>query len=113
MSNRAQRAQFDFARLACEEGASPLFERFLREGTSSWPAPIRSRFPGLNDWDGIGSLKENLRSLAGSKPELPVLVVNRLAQLMRFAARLLFQWCENVFVTDLGWPRYREILESE
>jgi len=113
MSGRAQQAHLDFARMAGEEGASLFFERFLQEGSACWPASTRSRFPGLTCWQGIGPLKQSLRKLAGSSPTLPVLMVNRSAQLMRFAARLLFHPCRNVLVTDLGWPPYQEILESE
>jgi selenocysteine lyase/cysteine desulfurase len=113
MSRHAQDAQFDFARLAGNEGASPLFEHFLEEGSSAWPATVRSMYPGLTCWQGIGPLKQSLRKLAGSDPTLPLLMVNRSAQLMRFAARLLFRWCRNVLVTDLGWPAYRQILDSE
>lgn len=113
MSRRAQQAHIDFARLASEEGGSTFFERFLREGTEAWSPTAKSRFPGLAGWQGIASLKANLRLLAGSSPELPVLVVSRSSQLMKFAARLLFQTCRHVMATDLGWPPYREILDSE
>ncbi|HVX09898.1 MAG TPA: aminotransferase class V-fold PLP-dependent enzyme [Pirellulales bacterium] len=113
MSRRAQQAHIDFARLASEEGGSKFFERFLREGAESWSAAARTRFPGLAGWRGIASLKASLRQLAGSSPELPVLVVSRSSQLMKFAARLLFQSCRHVMATDLGWPPYREILDSE
>src|SRR5262249_37754229 len=34
-------------------------------------------------------------------------------QLMKLAARLLFLTCENVLTTDLGWPPYRAILDTE
>jgi selenocysteine lyase/cysteine desulfurase len=113
MSPRAQQVQFDFSRLAGEEGGSLLFERFLQEGTDAWPSGLRDRFPALSCWHGVTPLKQNLRSLAGSNPLLPVLVANRLSELMRFAARLLFQPCSNVLVTDLGWMPYHEILGTE
>lgn len=113
MSLRAQQAHIDFARLACEEGGSKFFERFLREGTTAWPAAAKVRFPGLAGWQGIASLKANLRRLAGSSPDLPVLLVSRSSQLMKFAARFLFLTCRHVMATDLGWPPYREILDSE
>lgn len=113
MSQRAQRMLFDFTRLAGEEGGSLLFERFLQNGSDFWSAAFRTRFPSLAHWHGVASLKEDLRALAGSDPHLPVLMVNRSTQLMKFAARLLFQRCQNVAVTDLCWPRYREILERE
>lgn len=113
MSRHAQEAHFDFTRLAGEEGGSKFFERFLLEGSDAWSASVRTRFPGLACWRGIGPLKQSLRTLAGSSPALPVLTVNRTAQLMKFAARLLFQPCRNILVTDLGWPPYRTILDNE
>lgn len=113
MSPRAQQAHVDFARMASEEGGSKFFERFLREGTESWSSAAKTRFPGLAGWRGIASLKASLRRLADSSPELPLLMVSRSSQLMKFAARLLFQSCRNVMATDLGWPPYREILDSE
>ena len=99
--------------MAGEEGGSPFFERFLMEGSDGWSSSIRLCFPGLTCWRGIGPLKESLRTLAGGNPQLPMLLVSRSAELMKFAARLLFQPCRNVLVTDLGWPAYRSILESE
>ena len=113
MSPRACVAHVDFACMVAEEGGSKLFERFLRQGVDSCHAPVRARFPGLLPWHGIGSLKANLRTLAGSNPDLPVLMVNRSTQLMKFAARLLVQQCRNVLATDLGWPPYQEILDRE
>jgi selenocysteine lyase/cysteine desulfurase len=113
MSGRAQQAHLDFTRLAGAEGGSLFFEQFLQHGSESWSDSVQSTFPGLACWQGVASLKRNLRTLAGSDPKLPVLMVNRLTQLMRFAARLLFQTCRNILVTDLGWPPYRDILEAE
>jgi len=51
--------------------------------------------------------------LAGSLPELPVLLANRSTQLMKLAARLQFQPCRNVLVTDIGWPPYHDLLAAE
>lgn len=113
MSPRACVAHVDFACMVAEEGGSKLFERFLRHGVDACRTPVQERFPGLLPWQGVGHLKVNLRTLAGSHPDLPVLMVNRLAHLMKFAARLLFKQCRNVLVTDLGWPPYQDILEYE
>ena len=74
---------------------------------------MQARYPGLSGWRGIGGLKESLRLLAGSLPDLPVLLANRSAQLMKLAGRLLFQSCRNVLVTDIGWPPYHDILAAE
>jgi selenocysteine lyase/cysteine desulfurase len=113
MSPRAQAAHRDYARLAGAEGGSLFFERFLRRGVDADPATVEKRYPGLAGWRGVGSLKHALRSLAGGHPDLPVLVANRSAQLMKLAARLLFHPCRNVLVTDLGWPAYHAVLEAE
>jgi selenocysteine lyase/cysteine desulfurase len=99
--------------MAGEEGGSPFFERFLIEGSDGWSSAVRSSYPGLACWRGVGPLKRNLRALASGHPQLPVLLASRSAELMKFAARLLFQTCRNVLVTDLGWPPYQSILEAE
>jgi hypothetical protein len=113
MTPRAQKAHLDFARLAGEEGASVFFESFLRSGAGDWSSEEKARYPGLAYWRGVKSLKERLRELAGSAPELPVLLANRSAQLMKLAARLLYQPCENILVTDIGWSPYHDILADE
>ena len=113
MAAGAQQAHLDFVGLAGDEGGSLFFERFLHHGTTAWSAGARERYPGLACWRGVGALKQSLRSLAGSRPDLPVLLANRSAELMRFAARLLCHSCRNVLVTDLGWPAYHEILFDE
>ena len=113
MSPSAQRAQRDYMRLTGEEGGSPYFMRFLREGLAACPAGMERRYPGLAAWAGVGELKSSLRRLAGHRTDLPVLLANRSAQLMRLAARLLFHPCRRVLVTDLGWPAYHDILREE
>ncbi|MBX9625664.1 MAG: hypothetical protein K2X82_17820 [Gemmataceae bacterium] len=113
MSPGARRASHDLARLAGAEGGSPRFDRLLRHGAGAWPADLRRRYPGLAGWQGVGRLKESLRTLAGSPPDLPVLLANRSAELVRLAARLLFLRSRTVLSTDLGWPAYDAILESE
>jgi selenocysteine lyase/cysteine desulfurase len=113
MSPSAQRAHLDFVRLAGDEAASPFFEHFLRDGTDSWGTSSHRQYPGLSAWRGVGELKRPLRRLAGTDPDLPVLLAARSSQLVKLAARLLFHPCRNVLVTDLCWPPYREALESE
>jgi hypothetical protein len=113
MTPRAQQAHLDFARLAGDEGGSLFFETFLRQGAEAWPTETQRRYPGLAGWRGVTALKEHLRLLANSMPELPVLLANRSAQLMKLAARLLFQPCRNVLVTDIGWPPYHDLLAAE
>jgi len=113
MSPTAQRAHREFARFAGEEGCPLYFEEFLRRGFQTRPDFFAAHYPGLCCWLGIAELKQELRRLTGSPFDLPVLLANRSAQLMKLAARLLFLPCENVLVTDLGWPAYRAILEAE
>jgi hypothetical protein len=113
MTPRARQAHFDFAQLAGEEGGSLFFERFLQSGAGAWPGTSQARYPGLAAWRGVGSLKESLRVLAGSLPELPVLLANRSTQLMKLAARLQFQPCRNVMAADIGWPPYHDLLAAE
>ena len=82
-------------------------------GAGAWPAAAQERYPGLAGWGGVSALKESLRVLAGSPADLPVLLANRSAQLMKLAARLLFHPCDNVLVTDVGWPPYHDVLAAE
>ena len=109
----AGRALCDLARLGGDEGGSVRFDQFLRHGAEAWPPPVRSRYPGLGGWRGVGPLKQSLRALAGSPADLPVLLANRSAELMRLAARLLFLRSRTVLSTDLGWPAYEAVLEAE
>ena len=59
------------------------------------------------------SLKNRLRILAGSQENLPVLLASRTANLMGLAAQLLCHPCQNILITDLGWPPYHDILQAE
>jgi selenocysteine lyase/cysteine desulfurase len=113
MSPAAQRAQHDFVSLAGEEGNSAYAECFVRRGLAACPTTMQERYPGLATWQGVSELKQSLRTLAGHRSDLPVLVAHRTTQLMNLAARALFHSCRNVLVTDLGWPGYHEILEHE
>jgi Aminotransferase class-V len=113
MSPRAEQAHTDFARLAADEAGSFFFERFLRSGASDWPEAALPRYPELANWRGVAPLKPALRELTGSHPDLPVLLVNRSAQLMKLAALSFFGPCENVLATDLGWPPYNDVLAEE
>jgi selenocysteine lyase/cysteine desulfurase len=113
MSVSAQRAHRDFARFAGEEGCPLYFEHFLARGAKARSDVFAARYPGMACWPGIKGLKEQIRRLTRTPSDLPVLLANRSAQLMKLAARLLFLSCRNVFVTDLGWPPYRAILDAE
>lgn len=113
MSPGAAAAHRDFVTLAGDEGGGLYFDRFLANGFRGCPASFSSCYPGLADWRGVAGLKAGLRSLAGSRPELPVLLAARSAALMRFAARFLYRPCRNVLTTDLDWPAYKAVLTAE
>jgi hypothetical protein len=110
MSLTAQRAQADFARMAGEVGGAIRIEDLLLNGFDSLPASLQRRFPSLSSWRGLGQLKESLRRIAGFDSRL--LLAARSAELMKFAAILLCRPCENILVTDLGWPPYHRILDA-
>lgn len=109
----AQQANGEFTRFAAEQVCPPYFEDFLAHGADACPNDFRERFPALGRWPGIAGLKSRLRELAHSPADLPVLLANRSALLMKFAARWLFHRCDNVLIVDASWPAYRDILESE
>ena len=113
MSQRAQRAQIDFVRLAGEEGCTLYWERFLRDGFDAWPPQMQERYTGLSDWQGIQHLRASLAQLTGVADPSRVLLANRSAELVRLAARTMFRRCERVLVTDLTWPSYARILEDQ
>lgn len=113
ISPAALRAHHDSVALAAAEGASVQFERFLTHGLAAGPREMADRYPGLATWAGVAELKQSLRNIVGHGPDLPVLLANRSAQLMRLAGRLLFHPCRNVLTTDLGWPPYHAALEAE
>jgi selenocysteine lyase/cysteine desulfurase len=113
ISPSAQRAERALISLAAEEGNSAYFEQFVRHGIAKSPLAAKECYSGLSHWAGVGELKQSLRTLAGHRPDLPVLIAHRSAQLMKLAARALFHSCRNVLITDLGWPGYHDILACE
>ena len=96
MSPRAQTANIASTKLAGEVGCSVRFEDLLHRGFRAWKASLQRRFSGLAGWQGLSGLKSSLRALTGAQPELPVLLANRTAELMRLSARLLFRKCKRV-----------------
>lgn len=113
MSPLACDASIDFARFANEHGCTLYFSQLLKDGYSSWPSALRQRYPGLSNWEGVASFKENLRQLAEANRDAEVLLTSRPASLMKCAARLLTGPCRNVLVTDSVWPAYKHILNRE
>lgn len=113
MSPTAQRAQADFARYAGEVGAAISLDEFLQQGASATSPEFLDRYPGLASWQGVATLKHSLRRLAGLEDQLPMLLAARSAQLMKLAAILLCRSCRNILISDLGWPPYHQLLQSE
>ena len=113
MRLRARHAAGDFLRLCGEVGVSGPLEDLLRRGPPAWPEALRRRYPGLEDWGGVGALKASIRTLAAAGPDSEVLLAQRSSSLMRLAARALFGRCRRVLHTDLEWPGYLRLLEAE
>ena len=113
MCPEAQQADRDFAQLAGEEAGSLYFDFFLQNGFYSLPPNLRNHYVGLSDWSGTASLKNRLKTALGVSRERTVFFANRSAQLVRLAARTLCSQCENILVTDMLWPAYRQTLEAE
>jgi hypothetical protein len=113
MCPEAQAADRDFARLASEEGCSLYFEQFLRWGYTALPVFLGRRYPGLSFWAGVTAFKNDLKTVLCLPRQRKTLVAGRSAQLVRLAARLLCDRCENILVTDMEWPAYMKALAAE
>ena len=113
MAPNVQEAMHSLAQLASIDGLSSRFDDFLHGGYHAWPISLQKQYPGLSDWRGVQELKKALRELVGLSNEKPVFLASRSISLMKVAARLLFQRCRRVLVTDLEWPGYLDILRQE
>jgi hypothetical protein len=113
MCPEAQAADRDFARFASEEGCSLYFEHFLRWGYTALPPSLARRYLSLSFWAGVTAFKNDLKTVLCLPRQRKVLIANRSAQLVRLAARLLCQRCENILVTDTEWPAYMNTLAAE
>ena len=113
MSSSASLAAGDFARLTGEEAFTLYGDRFLTDGVRAFPHFDSRDYPGLTAWSGIMGLKRQLRAVAGTIEDTPVLLANRSTVLMQLAARRLVQSCKAILLADTGWPAYREIVEEE
>jgi selenocysteine lyase/cysteine desulfurase len=114
MSPTARQLDQAFLEFAAEEAGSAYFDRFFMQGGAALPTHLQQRHPTLNEWLGIRGFQQQLSLLAGlPDKDYPVLIANRSAQLMKLGGRLLFHPCRNVLTTDLDWPNYRSIFESE
>lgn len=113
MCPEAQAADRDFARIAGEEGCSLYFEQFLRWGYTALPPSLGRRYPGLSFWAGVTAFKNDLKTVLCLPRQRRTLVASRSAQLVRLAARLLCDRCENILVTDMEWPAYMKALAAE
>ena len=113
MTPRAQALHSDFSSFAGEVGASIHFTDFLWHGQNACPQTLADRFPAFSDWDGVAGLKRSLCNLVTLPKRTKALLAGRSAQLMKLSAMLLCRPCRNILVTDLGWPPYHAILNSE
>lgn len=113
MAPRVKHAIDSLNRFASTEGLSGHFDDLIFRGFKAWPASLRHRYSGLADWEGIPELKASLQKRVGFSSDRPVFLAMRSTNLMKIAARLLFQRCRNVLVTDLEWPGYVGILKQE
>jgi len=113
MAPKVKDALNSLTQIASVDGLSSRFDDFLHGGFKAWPTSLQKSYPGLSDWQGILELKSSLRKLVGLSSEKPVFLASRSTSLMKVAARLLFQRCRRVLVTDLEWPGFLEILRQE
>jgi selenocysteine lyase/cysteine desulfurase len=113
MAPRVQRAISSLNEFASCEGLSCRFDDLLLHGFEAWPTSLQRRYEGLADWRGISEFQSSIRNRVGVSNERPVVLANRTTNLMKVAARLLFQRCRKVLVTDLDWPGYVDILKQE
>jgi len=111
MCANARRVVRDFAGLAGEVGLPLYGLEFLRTGAAVLPPSLQRRFPALSAWHGVSGLHDHLRQLAGAA--CSVHVASRSNLLMRRSIQQIFARCERVLTTDLDWPAYRTLLESE
>ena len=113
MSPSAQFAQMDFARFSGEAPGSLYFDQLLDRGFAAWPASLRRRYSRLHCWPGLAGIKNRIRKVTGATSSSRVLLANRSSELMRLTARLMFAECKTVLTTDLSWPNYQRILQTE
>src|SRR5262249_61064228 len=113
MAPSAQWALHDFVRLAGEEGCTLYFEQFLKSGFAALPIGHQKRIPGLRCWGGLDEMKAALADFAGLPVGSRPLIAGRSTNLMKLAAKVLFQAGRRVLVTDLTWPSYLKILKRE
>jgi len=112
MSPGAVKALTDFVRLMAEEPSGLYFEKLLKQGAAAWPEAA-CRHPALKHWPGIAGFKQLLTGFVGNPTDCQVLLANRSAQLMKLAAKALFNTSRRVLTTDLSWPAWQEILLRE
>lgn len=113
MCPEAQAADRDFARFAGAEGCSLYFEQFLRWGYTALPPSLGRRYPRLSFWAGVTAFKNDLKTVLCLPRQRKTLVASRSAQLVRLAARVLCDRCENILITDMEWPAYMKALAAE
>jgi len=109
---RVVQAQHDFIRLSADD-PSMYGEVFFRDGSRGWSDRLLRDYPGFRDWQGIGSLKQQVTQHFGIQAPENIFLANRSIQLIRTAARLMFRNCRNVLTSDLNWPHWQAVVADE
>jgi hypothetical protein len=106
MSQGAQRALNDFAKLLSEEGLSLYATRWLVNGADYVSQHSRQHPP---KWPGVYGLKNAVRELVGAPASTSVLFANRSRALAEMAIQLLAVRCSRPMIVDLLWPPYQKL----
>ena len=102
----------EFARLAAED-PSLYSLAFLKHGAEAWPDSVRVGYPELACWQGVANLRRMFAdSYSVADPE-QVFLASRTAQLVRLSARAMFHQCRHVLTTDMSWPAWQAIVNTE
>ncbi|MEM7785894.1 MAG: hypothetical protein AAF623_21275 [Planctomycetota bacterium] len=92
-------------------GSSLYFSDFLFGGYEALPPQYQ--LAGLNPWQGIEILKDSFSRFVFGHSNSSVLFSSRSSSVVLLASQMIFSRCRNVLVTDLNWPNYGRILESQ
>lgn len=103
----------EFASVLEAESQFPEFADFLCEGSMAWPERVRQQFPTLAEWQGIESLRSQVRSCFVPDLRSEVLFSSSSWQMMRAACSILTSRCERLLCTDLDWPEFQTMLRDE
>lgn len=113
MKPGARLAVSDFARLASRGDADLYGVPFLRDGFSGLADCIRDRYPGIQNWEGVASLKSSLCRFVNAPEHSRCELSSRSSNLMRFATKAMALRCRNVLLLDLCWEPFQSIAKRE